>query len=172
MNDTTNIPGDTLEDNVRYLLANCPFTVKDMSGDRTGIRGREDLAGSLAITFLKMQGLALREDRQPADAAIRTLQFLGYTYHGAEQWKPPLGPSQDAIDAQKWRTMIHCARLRPLGSAGIEKDSEHDPDSAHLGFELWTKHPPFEHLDAQRALGIRWLDKFVEKALRVAAKAP
>jgi len=24
-------------------------------------------------------------------AAIRTLTFLGYTYHGAEHWKPPLG---------------------------------------------------------------------------------
>jgi len=26
-----------------------------------------------------------------ADAAIRTLTRLGYTYHGGEQWKPPLG---------------------------------------------------------------------------------
>lgn len=51
--------GDTLEDNVRYLLEQCPFTVRDKSGDRTGMRGREDLAGSLALTFLKMQGDAV-----------------------------------------------------------------------------------------------------------------
>jgi hypothetical protein len=47
-------PND-LEANVRSLLDGCPFTVRDLSGDRTGMRGREDLAGSLAITFLGMQ---------------------------------------------------------------------------------------------------------------------
>jgi hypothetical protein len=26
-----------------------------------------------------------------ATAAINTLKFLGYTYHGGERWKPPLG---------------------------------------------------------------------------------
>jgi len=26
-----------------------------------------------------------------AKAAIDTLEFLGYTYHGGEKWKPPLG---------------------------------------------------------------------------------
>jgi hypothetical protein len=26
-----------------------------------------------------------------ATAAIDTLKFLGYTYHGGERWKPPLG---------------------------------------------------------------------------------
>lgn len=26
-----------------------------------------------------------------AGAAVRTLKTLGYTYHGAEYWKPPLG---------------------------------------------------------------------------------
>lgn len=25
------------------------------------------------------------------EAAIRTLEFCGYTYHGGEHWKPPLG---------------------------------------------------------------------------------
>jgi hypothetical protein len=28
---------------------------------------------------------------QEAMAAIDTLKFLGYTYHGGEKWKPPLG---------------------------------------------------------------------------------
>jgi hypothetical protein len=30
-----------------------------------------------------------------AIAAIDTLKFLGYTYHGGEKWKPPLGPKRD-----------------------------------------------------------------------------
>ena len=30
-----------------------------------------------------------------AIAAIDTLKFLGYTYHGGEKWKPPLGPKPD-----------------------------------------------------------------------------
>jgi hypothetical protein len=29
------------------------------------------------------------------EAAIRTLTYLGYTYHGGEQWKPPLGTLDD-----------------------------------------------------------------------------
>lgn len=49
------IPGGTLEDNVKCLLDQCRLTVRDMSGERTGSRGVEDLAGSLSITFLGMQ---------------------------------------------------------------------------------------------------------------------
>jgi hypothetical protein len=32
------------------------------------------------------------EMSEGAAAAIRTLQSKGYTYHGGEQWKPPIGP--------------------------------------------------------------------------------
>ena len=46
---------DSLLSNVKYLLDKCPYTVRDMSGERTGIRYKEDIAGSLAITFLGMQ---------------------------------------------------------------------------------------------------------------------
>ncbi len=60
MADSTNEPGNTLEDNVQYLLSRCTFAVRDHSGDRTGSRGVEDLAGSLAITFLKMEQMAQR----------------------------------------------------------------------------------------------------------------
>ena len=31
------------------------------------------------------------------EAAIRTLTCLGYTYHGAEQWKPPLGEKPEPV---------------------------------------------------------------------------
>lgn len=46
---------EQLEKNVRVLLDGCPYTVRDMSGDFTGMRGREYLPGSLGITFLGMQ---------------------------------------------------------------------------------------------------------------------
>lgn len=47
--------GDSLEENVRYLLDNYKGTVRDMSGDVTGDRSKEFLAGSLALTFLAMK---------------------------------------------------------------------------------------------------------------------
>lgn len=53
--DLVETPGNTLADSVRYLLANSPHTVRDLSGDRTGTRGQEDLIGSLSITFTSMQ---------------------------------------------------------------------------------------------------------------------
>lgn len=34
-------------------------------------------------------------DTDKATAAIATLEALGYTWAGGEQWKPPLGPSED-----------------------------------------------------------------------------
>jgi hypothetical protein len=73
------------------------------------------------------------------------------------------------IDAEKWRTLIGCGRIYPLGSAGLDKDDANDPDYGHVGIDLWTKHPPFEHLEPQRAIALKWLDKFIEKAQRVKA---
>ena len=44
-----------MHEHMHALLDKCPFTIRDMSGQRTGMRGRESLSGSLAITFLGMQ---------------------------------------------------------------------------------------------------------------------
>lgn len=33
-------------------------------------------------------------------SAVKTLEALGYTYHGGEQWKPPLGKAPDYITAE------------------------------------------------------------------------
>lgn len=41
-------------------------------------------------------------------AAIRTLTFLGYTYHGAEQWKPPLGKTPEPVAYLAWRDGQPC----------------------------------------------------------------
>lgn len=38
-------------------------------------------------------------------AALRTLNVLGYTYHGGTAWKPPLGSATVAEDAARWRVV-------------------------------------------------------------------
>jgi hypothetical protein len=51
-----------------------------------------------AISLL--QSKLEKDDGEPVTAqaaAIRTLTFLGYTYHGAEQWKPPLGKTPEPV---------------------------------------------------------------------------
>jgi hypothetical protein len=35
----------------------------------------------------------------PEQAAVATLKFLGYTYHGGEHWEPPLGNKPAWLDA-------------------------------------------------------------------------
>jgi hypothetical protein len=42
-----------------------------------------------------------REERR-ADAAIATLERAGYTYHGAELWKPPLGKAPTFAHEKGW----------------------------------------------------------------------
>lgn len=62
---------------------------------------------------------AVKEAAPAGDAlaAIKTLQRLGYTYHGAELWKPPLGKAGDARDAARYRWLrqsaywIHSAKV-------------------------------------------------------------
>mgnify|MGYP003340432174 CR=1 FL=1 len=62
--------------------------------------------------------------QQPAaqEAAIKTLEFLGYTYHGAEYWKPPLGtppaeqpPAEEPVALQMDVIVVNLVR------AGINK---------------------------------------------------
>jgi hypothetical protein len=71
---------------VRYLLDNCPHTVRDMSGQRTGTRGQEDLVGSLSITFLGMQTRLAQARNRPVkpDTLLPTivLRNEGKNPHG------------------------------------------------------------------------------------------
>lgn len=41
--------------NVKYLLDKSPYTLRDMSGDISGIRFVESLVGSLVLTFTRME---------------------------------------------------------------------------------------------------------------------
>lgn len=69
------------------------------------MRGR--LAASLkcwhrltGVEAEELVALFAAQDAQPAQAkaAIKTLEHLGYTYHGAEYWKPPLAKRPRFLD--------------------------------------------------------------------------
>ena len=63
-----------------------------------------------AVSLLR-EKLAEKDDGEPVTAqaaAIRTLTFLGYTYHGAEQWKPPLGKTPEPVAYLAWRDGKPC----------------------------------------------------------------
>lgn len=68
----------------------------------------------------------------------------------------PHEPPDVQRDAERWRALIGCARVRLLGSAGLT-----DPNSnyAHIGVELWNRHPEPSHPDA-----IERLTQFADKA--------
>lgn len=83
----------------------------------------------------------------------------------------------DALDAARWRAFIGCARIRPLGSAGLEQP---DPNNyAHMGLEIWTvygrDYSPelLTKMDAENERGRRWLVMFADVArAALAAQVP
>lgn len=71
-------------------------------------------------------------------------------------------------DAERWRAVVGCGRLRWLGSAGLHGDP--DPNGkpwngyAHIGMEFWTKHPDADDTAESVELFTRYADKAVEVA--------
>lgn len=65
-------------------------------------------------------------------------------------WAESLRP-----DAERWRALVGCARIRALGSAGLVKPNPNR--YAHLGLELWTHHTAGSDPGA-----IEWLIKFAD----------
>lgn len=63
-------------------------------------------------------------------------------------------------DAERWRTLINCARITAMGSAGIMKRNENG--YAHVTLNFWT-HGERESGDYARD----WLRSFVEIAQKV-----
>lgn len=53
----------------------------------------------LAVAAIKNLG-ACAAGLPAAGAAIKTLEALGYTYHGGEQWKPPLGKHRNEVHTE------------------------------------------------------------------------
>lgn len=79
-----------------------------------------------------------------------------------------LRATADASDAEKWRALMGCARVRVLGHAGCDPKRPLDPydkpygDFAHIGLELWTQHSA-----ATEPTALGWLDAFATKAVAI-----
>lgn len=72
-------------------------------------------------------------------------------------------------DAERWRALLNSARIRMIGSAGLNQP---EPNNyAHFGMEIWTRYGSSLN-DEQRAemergneLGRAWLTKYAEIAM-------
>ncbi len=68
-----------------------PHTITIHDHPEPHIMQWSDLELAAVKRYAEQYALQARAQVQGVDAAIRTLAYLGYTYHGGEQWKPPLG---------------------------------------------------------------------------------
>ncbi|WP_059415535.1 hypothetical protein [Cupriavidus basilensis] len=97
---------------------------------------------SPAMWSLTPAGEAVLDTGQPSedkrDAAARTLERLGYTYHGAELWEPPIGSTATQLPRhalEAWRAVVR-ERRRQIAEEGWtpEHDDEHQAgDLARAG---------------------------------------
>jgi hypothetical protein len=69
----------------------------------------------------------------------------------------------DALDGERWRAVLGCARLRVLGSAGLVSA---DSGYAHLGLEMWTHHEA-----GHEGPAAEWLTKFADRCIAARAEA-
>lgn len=86
---STGSKGFSLRSEVAIRITHIPTgIVAECSKYRSQHLNREEALGMLEIK--------LKETKIPsgpqAIAAVKTLEYLGYTYHGAEFWKPPVKP--------------------------------------------------------------------------------
>lgn len=59
------------------------------------IKHNQFLKGYLGLpTTPESLKMMLNTKKEKEISAMKTLEYLGYTYHGGEYWKPPLGKSQ------------------------------------------------------------------------------
>ncbi|WP_454731875.1 MULTISPECIES: hypothetical protein [Cupriavidus] len=75
------------------------------------------------------QHVAEQPSEDERDAAARTLERLGYTYHGAELWEPPIGSAATELPRhalEAWRAVVR-ERRRQIAEEGWtpEHDDEH-----------------------------------------------
>jgi hypothetical protein len=95
----------------------------------------------------------------PSDDATMVQMPVYPTRRTIKAWVSALRsapPPDVARDAERWRALIGCARVRVMGSAGLS-----DPQSnfAHIGVEFWTHHAAQSTPEA-----IETILKFVERA--------
>lgn len=62
-------------------------------------------------------------------------------------------------DAERWRALVNCDRIRVLGAAGFD-----EPDSAykHIGLEIWSSYPVEKIPSTLLQSGVDKLTKFVD----------
>lgn len=126
--------------------------------DHSRIRGQIMFTSAAGLDALEVQLRELRKEHWPETMAAA----------------PAAG---DALDAARWRAFIGCARIRPLGSSGLEQP---DPNNyAHMGLEIWTvygrDYSPelLKRMDAENERGRRWLVMFADVArAALAAQVP
>lgn len=98
-----------LVDRVRTFLAGVPATLEDGYPPLPAGSTAYEFDGEAVVYEGKDMHAYVAADRalrgQCKEAAVNTLQSLGYTYHGAEQWKPPTGkaPDFDLVDQLRGR---------------------------------------------------------------------
>lgn len=132
-----------LQECVSYLLDNCPFTIRDNSGELSGARGVEDISGSLALTFKKMQqdltsGLLeiSRLGMLRREAALDILKQIGYKWENG-QWIAPVVAQPDTLPVRE----IIAYEYRRNGLALVWYNRQH-PTYGYLNEkDGWTAHP-------------------------------
>jgi hypothetical protein len=142
--------------------------------------GRQDIAAALQMCVQEYAREAIsahlqseNPSRTARDAAIKTLQDLGYTYHDGEQWKPPLGkPQAEPVAADRLHIgacitdgKLHATVMRrePNGYVTVLATAEMDAASLHdrdCLTQMLAARPPVAQQGA--AEPVAWRTKFDE----------
>jgi len=158
-------------DEIRRLTALCEEQGKQIAFDCSSHQCDRiyDLASPHIEACLKAES-ALSQAREEVAAKQWVVDVLAEDLKG---WKARAEAAEQREkglreDAERWRALIGCARVRVLGSAGIV--TANDQGYAHIGLEIWTHHTASSEPEA-----IEWLTKFADKAkaaLAAASKIP
>jgi hypothetical protein len=58
-------------------------------------------------------------------SAVRTLLHLGYTFHGGEQWKPPIGKKPSWFDADNAKGQVGLAeQAKPMNAMYTRQEAQ------------------------------------------------
>jgi hypothetical protein len=82
------------------------------------------LAGDLREAAKRIRTLG---SSSTSEAAVRTLESLGYTYHGGELWKPPLGNCPTFLEGSASLPKVGYESYESLGMAtrtGVTRDAK------------------------------------------------
>jgi hypothetical protein len=90
---------------------------------------------------------------------------------GAERYAAEQEAAQLRADAERWRKLVGCARVRLLGYA---RGGPRGDEGAirHIGFELTTDAPGFPNREAEKSEGVKTFIEFVAALPSPAAQLP